>query len=258
MRSTFLAVLCLTVVLAGCKAKELADKADISKDLAKRGTTDLMKEVADDSYDPPADGKLTDAQVRMYLKVREHEKKIAQVAKEEATKHAEKSKKAGEKSFAGMMEGFKTLGSVADMMTADLRAAKDLGYNSQEYVWVKQQILEVSTTAMAEKMTEAMSANFDQAYDQAKKAHDEATDEATKKMYAEMLATYDQSRKEFAEQQKQNENSAVAHNRRLLAKYENEMNAFAQELAKWEDKPGEVQKAMDDYQKQVEQAKKKQ
>lgn len=258
MRRIFLAILCLTIILAGCKAKEIAQASAISKDLDKRGTTDLMREVAEDTYDPPADGKLTDAQVRMYLKVREHEKKIAQVAKDEAKQHAEKAKKAGEKSIAGMMESFKTLGSVADMVTADIRAAKDLGYNTQEYLWVKQQILEVSTSAMAEKMSEAMSANFEQAYQQAKKAHDEATDETTKKMYAEMLATYDQNRKELAEQQKQNENSAVAHNRRLLSKYENEMNAFAQELSKWEEKPGEVQKAMDDYQKQLDQAKKQQ
>ena len=54
----------LSVSLIGCRAKEVADKADISKDLHKRGTVDLMKQVADDKYTPPADGKLTDSQVR--------------------------------------------------------------------------------------------------------------------------------------------------------------------------------------------------
>src|SRR4029078_11787311 len=120
----------LTVVLTGCKAKELADKMSISKNLEKVGTTDLMKKVADDKYEAPADGKLTDAQIQMYLKVREHEKQIAQVAKQEAQQHAANAKKAGDKSLAGMMEGFKTLGSVADLMTADIRAAKELGYNT--------------------------------------------------------------------------------------------------------------------------------
>src|SRR6185503_11442191 len=114
--------LCLTIVLSGCKAKEAVDK--ISKDLDKNGTTDLMKKVADDKYDPPADGKLTDAQIQMYLKVREHEKQIAQVAKQEAQQHADAAKKAGEKSLAGLVEGFKTMGSVADLVTADIRAAK--------------------------------------------------------------------------------------------------------------------------------------
>src|SRR5512138_793688 len=137
MRRTLLAALCLSILLAGCKAKEAFDKVSIAKELDKKGTTDLMKDVANDKYTPPADGKLTDAQVQMYLKVREHEKQIAQVAKDQLKQHDAEAKKAGEKSLSGMMEGFKALGSVADFVTADIRAAKDLGYNTQEYLWVK-------------------------------------------------------------------------------------------------------------------------
>jgi hypothetical protein len=231
MRRTLAAAACLAVLLGGCKAKEAFDKAEISKDLQKRGTTDLMKEVADDKYDAPADNKLTEAQVQMYLKVREHEKKIAQVAKKEAEQHAEASKKAGDKSIAGMMEGFKTLGSVADMLTADIRAAKDLGYNTQEYLWVKEQILAASGAAMAEQMSHAMNASLDQAYDQARKALAEAKDEETKKMYAELVANYEKTRAESAQQAQVD--PAVAHNRTLLKKYESELNAFASELAKF-------------------------
>jgi hypothetical protein len=256
MRHSLTAVLCLTLVLAGCKAKELADQAGISKDLAKRGTTDLMKEVANDTYDPPSDGKLTDAQIKMYLKVREHEKSIAQVARKEAEQHAEKAKKAGDKSLAGMMAGLKTLGSVADMVTADLRAAKDLGYNSQEYLWVKQQLLAVSGAAMADKMSEALSVGMDQAYEQTKKAHDEATDANTKAMYADMLAAYDKQRAE-ARAAKQDEDPAIAHNRALFKKYEGELNVWAHEMAKWEDKPGDVQKSVNEWEKKIDEAKNK-
>lgn len=241
MRRTLGIALCVSMALAGCKAKEMLDKADISKDLQKRGTTDLMKEVANDTYEAPADGKLTDAQVKMYLKVRDHEKEIVQVARAEAKKHADAAKQKGEKSIAGMMEGFKTLGSVADMLTADVRAAKDLGFNTQEYLWVKTQVLGASTSAMAEKFSESMSSGMEKAYQDAKKAHDEATDEQTKAMYAQLLSGYEQSRKEMAEQKK-DEDPAAAYNRQLLAKYENELNAIASELAKWEDKPGDVEK----------------
>src|ERR1043166_7460307 len=103
MRRTLATALCLSLALFGCKAKEALDKASISRDLDKRGTTDLMKQVADDKYTAPADGRLTDAQVQMYLKVREHEKAIAKVAKEEMEKHAADAKK-NEKSFAGRSE----------------------------------------------------------------------------------------------------------------------------------------------------------
>jgi hypothetical protein len=240
-------VSCLFFAFAGCKAKEAFDKATIAKDLEKKGTTDLMKEVAEDSYDPPADGKLTDAQVKMYLKVREREREIAQVARQQAEQHADKSKKAGEKSLSGMIEGFKTLGSVADMLTADIRAAKDLGFNSQEYLWVKGQVLAASSFAMAEKFTQSMSASMDKAYQDTKKAHDEATDETTKQMYAQMLAGYEQSKKETAAQQDQD--PAAAYNRQLVAKYENELNAIASELAKWEQKPGQAEQWKQEMQK---------
>lgn len=241
MRPILGIALCLSIALAGCKAKETLDKADISKDLDKRGTTDLMQEVANDTYEPPADGKLTDAQIQMYLKVRDKEKAIAQVAKAEAQQHADAAKKKGEKSIAGMMEGFKTLGSVADMLTADVRAAKDLGFNTQEYLWVKTQVLGASTSAMAEKFSDTMSSSMDKAYQDAKKALDEAKDEQSKQMYRQLLAGYDQNRKEMAAQKK-DEDPAAAHNRQLLAKYESELNALASELSKWENKPGDADK----------------
>jgi hypothetical protein len=249
MHRSLSVMLCLSLALVGCKAKELADKASIAKDLEKRGTTDLMKEVANDTYDPPQDGRLTEAQVQMYLKVREHEKKIAVVAKEEMKKHAENVEKKGDKSIGGFMEGMKALGSAADFLTADIRAAKDLGYNTQEYLWVKQQILAASTAQMAEQFSTAMAANFDKAYAEAKKAHDEASDEQTKKLYADVLAGYDKSKQEMTAQQ--DADPAVAHNKQILAKYENVLNAYAHELSKYEDKPGEVKAAVEDMQKKL-------
>lgn len=254
MRRAVIILLCLSFALFGCKAKELADKASISKDLQNRGTTDLMKAVADDRYDPPQDGRLTDAQVQMYLKVREHEKKIAEVAKEELKKHAAQAEKKGEKSLGAMMEGFKALGSAADFVTADIRAAKDLGYNTQEYLWVKQQILAASTSVMAARFNEVVTANVDKAYAEAKKAYDEAKDETTKKLYADVLAGYDKSRQEM-QQTPTNEDPALTYNRQLLGKYENALNAYAHELSKYEDKPGEVEKSMKQLDGQVEKAK---
>ena len=253
MRRISLIVLSLALVLSGCKAKELADKAAIAKDLQERGTMDLAKEVANDSYTPPDDGRLTDAQIQMYMKVREHEKKIAEVAKAEMKAHAEKAE-GKEKSLGGMLEGMKALGSAADFMTADIRAATDLGYNSQEYLWVKTQILAASTSVMAEKFTETIAANFDKAYEETKKAYEEAKDEQTKKIYADMLAGYDKSKQDM--QQKENEDPALTYNRQLLSKYENALNAYAHELSKYEDKPGEVQKSMDEMTKKLEEAKK--
>jgi len=255
MRRILPALLSLAVVFAGCKAKEAIEKADIAHDLQKRGTTDLLKETSKDKYDAPADGKLTDAQVQMYLKVRDHERQIAQVAKAEAQKHADAAKKDGEHSVSGMMEGFKTMSAAAEMLTADIRAAKDLGFNTAEYTWVKGKVLDASLSAMGEKTNQAMTAQMDAAYNQTKKAYDEAKDDQTKAMYKQMLDSYAQSKDQMAKDAQKNEKPETVYNRQLLSKYENALNAFTNEVSKYEDKPGEAQKQMQDWQKSVDKAK---
>jgi hypothetical protein len=253
MRKLLPALLTLSVVFAGCKAKEALDKASIARDLDKHGVMDLAKDVANDRYTPPSDGKLTDAQVQMYLKVREHEKQIAQVARDQMKQHAADAKKDGEKSISGMIDGFKAMGSATDFITADIRAAKDLHYNTQEYLWVKGQILAASTSVMTEKMAAAGNAAVDQMYTNTKKAYDEAKDDTTKQMLKAQLDEFDKTRAQNKVDQPKEE-PAVAYNRQLLSKYENALNAFANEMAKYEDKPGEAQKSVDEFQKNMDKA----
>jgi hypothetical protein len=226
MRRFIPAVLCLSVAFGGCKAKELVNPTKIADELNKPGSTyKLMKDVAKDKYDPPKDGKLTESQVQMYLKVREHEKAIAKVAADQMEKHSHEAD-AAKNSIAGVTQVFKTLGSAADLATSDIRAAKDLGYNTQEYLWVKGQIAAVSMLAFAETAAKALSVQTDAAYAQAKKAYDEAKDEQTKQMYKQMLDSYDQTRKEAKDATEVND-PAVAYNRELLKKYDSELAYFS-------------------------------
>lgn len=252
-RSLTILVLAVSIVLPSCKAKKMLDAAAISKDLDKRGTTDLLKETSNDEYTPPADGRLTDGQIQMYLKVREHEKQIAKVARAEMQQHAATAEKKGDKSITGMMEGFKALGSVADVLTADIRAAKELGYNTAEYQWIKGQVLAASGAEMAAKMSQATTAMMDSGYQQMKKQYDEAKDEPTKKMLADALKNYEDQKKQL-EAEKEPEDSTVAYNRQLLSKYENALNAIAQEWSKFEDKEGEAQQGIKDFEKNVDKA----
>jgi hypothetical protein len=255
MRRFLMSVCCLAVAaLSACGAKE--DRAAISRDLQNRGTTDLLQEASKDHYTAPADGRLTEKQVQMYLKVRDHEKQIALVARKELEQHSNNAKAAGEKSLSGMMEGFKGVGSLADLATADIRAARDLGYNSQEYLWVKGQILSASAAAMTEKFTQSMHVQLAATTAEMKKAMAEAKDDTTRQMYAQMVATYEKSTAaEKAEQERKAQTEpALAYNRQLLSKYENALNAYTTELSKYENKEGETKKAMDQWQKDLEKA----
>jgi hypothetical protein len=109
---------------------------------------------------------------------------------------------------------------------------------------------------MAENFNKAISQNFDKAYTEAKKAYDEAKDEQTKKLYADMLAGYDKTKQEMA-QQAPAADSATTYNRQLLGKYENVLKAYATELAKYEEKDGDVDKGMAEMQKNLANAGKK-
>ena len=248
-----LGMLLLLLVPTGCKLKKAAEEAAaIADNLDDVGTKELLEKTAEDSYDPPADERLTDAQIQMYLKVREKEKAIALVARKELEAKAKKSEeKGGDKSLAGMMAGFEALGSAADFLTADIRAANELGFNTAEYQWVKEQVLEASGAAFAESMAQSTQAMMDQAYSEMKKQHDEATDADTKKALAGMLAEYDKSRKEMAAQQQVE--PSVKYNRDLLSKYENALNALATEMSKFEEQPGQAQKAVQEMTQQQKQ-----
>ncbi len=245
-----LGLLLLAGLAAGCKAKKAAEEAAISDNLEDKGTRELLEETSEDTYDAPSDGRLTEAQVQMYLKVREKEKAIALVARKEMEQKTKKAEaKGGEKSIAGMMAGLEALGSVADFVTADIRAANELGYNTAEYQWVKERVLEASGAAFAEQMAQSSQAMMDQGYNELKKQHDAATDAQTKTALAGLLAEYEKNKKDMAaEQQKVEPN--VKYNRDLLSKYESALNAIATEMAKFEEKPGDAQKALDDMAKQ--------
>jgi hypothetical protein len=94
MRWIVSVVLALSVIFVGCRAT--------------------------DTYKPPVDGQLTDAQIQMYLKVKE-----------------KNGVNAAQEQFAALHQ---TLISAQKAFNAEMRAAKDLGYNTQEYLWVKGQL----------------------------------------------------------------------------------------------------------------------
>ncbi len=142
----------------GCQGKPAGDDAAIQKSLREKGIASLMDEVAKaPDYHPPADGQLTDAQVKMYFDVRQREQQIREVAF--------KDLQGKEGTF---LESLKTVGDrpnsaniadIADIATADLRAAQELGINPKEYQWVKERVLEArmleTTRALAQQVAQS-------------------------------------------------------------------------------------------------------
>jgi len=241
IRIVVLLIAALSVVACG---KEKSEK-DISAEFQKKGTRELIEQASKDSYDSPEDGRLTESQIEMYLKVREAEKKYAQVARKELEERAAKIKEKGE-SVSGMIEAFKGLGSVADFATADIRAAQELGYNTAEYMWVKGQVLEASAAAATEGFREAGNASLNKMRKQIQDQHDNATDPVVKEQLGKLLEQYEQQ----AESVEPEEEDSVTYNRKLLSKYENVLNALAQEWSKYEENEGDAEEAMQNIEEQ--------
>jgi hypothetical protein len=118
---------------AGCKGRPVQDDAALQKSVTAKHTVDLMDEVARaPEYKPPADGRLTEEQVAMYFAVRQREQRIREAAFQGLK----------EPGFYEAMKATGDLGDLADVATAGLRAAQELGHNPKEYQWVKERVLE--------------------------------------------------------------------------------------------------------------------
>ncbi|HEY4591202.1 MAG TPA: hypothetical protein VIJ61_02270, partial [Thermoanaerobaculia bacterium] len=139
----------------------------------EKGTASLMDEVAKaPDYHPPADGQLTDAQVKMYFDVRQREQQIREVASKEL------QDKGGT-----FLESLKTVGDhseTADIATADLRAAQELGFNPKEYGWVKERVLEAQMQETALALSRQIAQSRQQVLAQLEQRRQETTDPVQK------------------------------------------------------------------------------
>lgn len=246
-------IMLLSASLLACGS----DEASIADNLEDVGTTELLEQTADDEYQAPEDGRISDQQIAMYLKVREQEKKIADVARKQLEEKARKaeSEEPGKTSLAGMVNAFSAVGSLADLATADIRAAAELGYNTAEYTWVKEQILEAAGWEMGRRNARAMTAMMDASMAQLKKQRDEATDPNAKQMFAQMISEYEKNKADEAANAETNvspEDAARAYNYQLIAKRADADTIFAYEWSKWTgESTEEVQKRIEEQEAQV-------
>lgn len=132
--------ICTFVLLAtilttpGCRGNTPStDEASIRERLETVDTARLMEAVATARFEPPADGRLTEEQVRMYLEVKDLEAKILQVAARDFGPAVAPSAGPGGDPGGPVMD---------DLVTAGLRAAQELGYNPKEYAWVEERVQE--------------------------------------------------------------------------------------------------------------------
>lgn len=125
--------------------KEVENPVDTYVETMAKGdyNKDVIADASDDTFTPPADGKLTKEQVEKFIFLA---KKVKQVEKEQAEKlkeKYEKKEKSEEFSITDIFNGLKDFSSLA---TLEMKVVKENGGNWAEYQWVKDQVREAYYT----------------------------------------------------------------------------------------------------------------
>ena len=222
----------LILILVSCGSKE--DK--INREFSKMGTADLMEEIEKDSYTPPKDFNLTEKQVEMYIKVKDEElvyaKQAAENLKTKSDKLDKKEKDGKKVGLGDYVTAFKALGDAADFVTADLRAAKKMGYNAKEFQWVKEIIIKTKASEGMESAITSANETYSEMLKNLKKQRAAATTKEMKEMFDQQIKAISETVDEMQKEREQDE-CITEHNKKLLAKYKDKIINLESEINKW-------------------------
>lgn len=139
----------LVLVAAACGGPS---ERSVEERLEEKGTMDVIEEAAEAEYEPPEDGRLTETQMEMYLAVQERAIEIRRVAKKRMEERVGQADEEEGDDKPSLFEALRAVGDFGDVMTAELRAAQELGHNPAEYQWVQGQILEAQMARAGKEM----------------------------------------------------------------------------------------------------------
>lgn len=227
------AFLLMVLVLFSCGSKE----ENIEKEFSKKGTMELMEEIEKDKYSPPKDGTLTEKQIEMYIAVKQEElayaKQAAENLKEKAEKLDEKKEEGKKTGLGDYITAFKAMGDVADFVTADLRAAKKLGYNAKEYQWVRETIVANTMAVWQDTTRQSASKMYSEMLDRLKEQREAATSEEMKEMYDQQIKSISEGVNEMNKVEEDERVNVNEFNQKLLMKYKDQIQGLDAELKKW-------------------------
>lgn len=208
--------------LAACGGGE--DEASIEERLEEKGTMEVMEEAGKAEYDPPADGRLTEAQVEQYIAIQQRAAKIRQVAQKKMEEKTAAEEESGEadsvwsqvRNMGEAMQGF------GDVMTAEIRAAQEMGHNPAEYQWVKAQVVEALAADAMKRMSEGMGEAQAKLLAGLEEQRDQVDDPERK---AAMERQIEAMRESMQQAEEDELDAAMEHNIELVKRYEEEISA---------------------------------
>jgi hypothetical protein len=216
-------------------------------------TATLMEEVSGAEFQPPEDGRLTDAQLQLYLQVRERQQAIRREALDGLEDRAPEDPQAAVPETAGeapaepteevaaasptapvapttgVIDALEVVGDHTDPALADLQAARELGYNPKEYLWVREQVREAqiarASLLLGRRLAESRERHLAEMEEEKAAATTPAELAAVEERLADFRRGLEESQPELP--------PAVIYNASLLDRYEERLSAVWAGEERW-------------------------
>ncbi|HEV8269369.1 MAG TPA: hypothetical protein VGR00_14080 [Thermoanaerobaculia bacterium] len=204
MRPGRLAITLITLGLAACSGKRAWRTETPEPPKA------LPLQPERPAYKPPRDGKLVGRQVEAYLAV---------LARLEAA-----SARVASPSPAPLES--------LDATPPDVAAARALGQNPEEFLWVKERVLEAEAAAMTAKLNADVLAMLDRTIRDLKQRRDSAPDEGSKKLLSEQIASFEAEAERVKREAREKEPEPIPSNMKIVEPYRARLRALQADLDK--------------------------
>jgi hypothetical protein len=167
-----------------------------------------------ESYRPPADGVLTAAQVETLLKVRETTLRFASRPGPRVP-----------------LEGEEGISGAAEARASEIRAARALSVPVEEYLWVRERILEAEAAALTAKLNADVLALLGKTLDTLRDRRRTAPDEDSRQVLDGQIASFEAEAARVRREAGETEPASVRANRKVLAPYQKKLSTIADELS---------------------------
>jgi len=167
------------------------------------------------TYRPPADGRLGTKQVERYLAVWKH---VPPPTPGETLRPTP---------FAGRTAA---LGDVTEAMAPDVKVARDQGWNTAEYLWVRERILEAEAARTTERLNENVLAMLDRTLSGLKARAAAAPDEGSRRLLQEQIAAFSDEATRVRREAAVPEPESVRANERVLEPFRDKLDAIRDQI----------------------------
>ncbi len=167
-----------------------------------------------EGYRPPSDGIVSPAQVEMFLKVREETVRARKAAPPDAP-----------------LEGEEGISRAAESRSAEIRAARVLSVPVDEYLWVRERVLEAEAAALTAKLNADVLGLLARTIESLRERRATSPDDASRKLLDEQIEAFEAESARVKREAAEEEPASVRENLKVLAPWRKKISATTDELA---------------------------